>query len=199
MVSRILAAGRIPFLVGGDHAITIPILEALSVLDEPVHVVQIDAHPDLYPEYEGDRYSHACVASRALEMEHIATLTCIGVRTVNTIQRKEAGKHLGRYLQVSARKCSQGIPPLTHLKDGAPVYLTLDLDSFDPAFAPGVAHPVPGGLNPRQVLDFLNQDSWRLVGMDAVEVNPSRDEHNRTAILAARCLHEGMGLATRTA
>jgi arginase family enzyme len=75
------------------------------------------------------------------------------------------------------------------------VYLTIDMDGFDPAFAPGVSHAVPGGLSSRQVLDFIQQGHWGLVGMDVVEVNPTRDVNDQTAILAARLLHEGMGYA----
>jgi agmatinase len=193
----VFAKGRIPFVAGGDHADTIPLLEALSDLGEPVHIVQIDAHPDLHSQYDGNRNSHACVGARALEMEHIATLTGIGIRTFNAVQRQQADRHRGRYFELSAEDCAGTIPEVSHLNENTPVYITLDLDAFDPAFAPGVSHPVPGGLTPRQVLHFLHRSRWRLVGMDAVEVNPSRDEHNRTAILAARLLHEGMGIASR--
>ncbi len=75
------------------------------------------------------------------------------------------------------------------------MYVTLDLDVFDPAFAPGVSHPVPGGLAPRHVLRVLQDAEWTLVGMDVVELNPARDEGDRTAVLAARLLHEAMGRA----
>ena len=76
------------------------------------------------------------------------------------------------------------------------MYLTVDLDAFDPAFAPGVSHSVPGGLTPRQALALIQEGPWTLVGMDAVEVNPVHDQGDRTAILAARLLHEGMGRVT---
>jgi arginase family enzyme len=89
------------------------------------------------------------------------------------------------------------LPPLPHIPPGAPVYLTVDLDGFDPAYAPGVSHPVPGGLTPRQVLNFIQNAPWKLVGMDVVEVNPDWDVNDQTAILAARVLHEGMGIAAR--
>ena len=75
------------------------------------------------------------------------------------------------------------------------MYVTLDMDAFDPAFAPGVSHPVPGGLAPRQALDLLQDGAWKLVGMDVVETNPDRDFNNLTAVLAGRLLHEGMGRA----
>ena len=188
-------AGKIPFFAGGDHAVTVPIAEALAALEKPVHVIQFDAHPDLYPEFEGSRFSHACTAARLLEMDHIASVTQIGIRTMNAPQARHAKRYSDRLHFCFARDLRDELPPLPHIPSGAPVYLTLDLDAFDPAFAPGVSHPVPGGLAPRQVLNFLQNANWRLAGMDAVEVNPELDVNDQTAILAARLLHEGMGYA----
>ena len=190
---ELLAGEAVPFFAGGDHAITIPLVEALEVLEEPVHVVQLDAHPDLYPEFEGDRWSHACVGARILEMEHIASLTQIGIRTLNQPQLEVARRHAGRLTILEARDLSIRPSDLSHIPDGAAVYLTVDLDAFDPAYAPGVSHPVPGGISPRQALALIQEAPWRLVGMDAVEVNPSLDQGDRTAVLAARLLHEAMG------
>jgi agmatinase len=189
---------QVPFFAGGDHAVTVPLVAALEVLDEQVHVIQLDAHPDLYPEYGGDRGSHACVGARILEMEHVASLTQIGIRTLNAPQLAEVGRHGGRLGVFEARDMPVRMAELGHIPKNAPVYVTVDLDAFDPAFAPGVSHPVPGGLSPRQILRLLQDSEWALVGMDAVEVNPSRDEGDRTSILAARLLHEGMGLAVGT-
>jgi arginase family enzyme len=98
---------------------------------------------------------------------------------------------------MEARRLEGQIPELPHIPAEAPVYLTVDMDGFDPAFAPGVSHPVPGGLTARQVLGLILRGHWTLVGMDAVEVNPSRDFQYMTAILAARLLHEGMGYAAK--
>ncbi len=193
----VFAAGRIPFFAGGDHAVTIPILSALAALRNPVHVIQIDAHPDLYPSYYGDPDSHACVAARALGLEHVASLTQVGIRTMNETQRQVASKYGERLHSCTAQDLENGLPELAHIPHGASVYLTVDLDAFDPAFAPGVAHAVPGGLTPRQVFRLIQSTAWRLVGMDAVEVNPGLDTNDRTAILAARILHEGMGVAHR--
>ena len=190
---ELLAGEAVPFFAGGDHAITMPLVEALEVLEEPVHVVQLDAHPDLYPEFDGDRWSHACVGARILEMEHVASLTQIGVRTLNQPQLEVARRHAGRLTILEARDLSIRPSDLSHIPDGAPVYLTVDLDAFDPAYAPGVSHPVPGGISPRQALALIQEAPWRLVGMDAVEVNPSLDQGDRTAVLAARLLHEAMG------
>jgi agmatinase len=190
---ELLIGEAVPFFAGGDHAITMPLVEALEVIAEPVHVVQLDAHPDLYPEFDGDRWSHACVGARILEMEHVASLTQIGIRTLNQPQLEVARRHAGRLTILEARDLSFRPSDLSHIPGGAPVYLTVDLDAFDPAYAPGVSHPVPGGITPRQALALLQEAPWRLVGMDVVEVNPSLDQGDRTAVLAARLLHEAMG------
>ncbi len=188
-------ASRVPFIAGGDHAVTIPVVEALEVLEQPVHVIQIDAHPDLYPDFDGNRFSHACPGARILEMEHIASLTQLGIRAMNAVQSPFLERYPDRLIIHEARELPAELPELTHIPENALVYITIDMDGFDPAFAPGVSHAVPGGLSSRQVLDFLQRGHWALVGMDVVEVNPSRDVNGQTAILAARLLHEGMGYA----
>lgn len=192
-----LRAGKIPFFAGGDHAVSVPIFEALAVLERPVHLVHVDAHPDLYPELDGDPHSHACMAARALEMPHIVRVTQLGIRTMNATQREIADGHGDRYVMLEAMQLepSLGHPP--SVPEGALVYLTIDMDGIDPAFAPGVSHPVPGGLTSRQVLDLIRNARWELCGMDVVELNPERDEGDRTAVLAGRILHEGMGYAAR--
>lgn len=194
-VRQLLSEGRTPFFAGGDHAVTVPLVEGLDVLKEAVHVVQLDAHPDLYDSFEDDPASHACVAARILEMEHVASLTQIGVRTLNAAQGPVAERHRGRLRIFGAREVGTDAVELRHLPSDALVYVTLDMDVFDPGFAPGVSHPVPGGLAPRQALDFLQNGAWRLAAMDVVETNPARDFNDCTAVLAARLLHEGMGRA----
>jgi len=188
---------KIPFFAGGDHAVTVPLIAALAEIGEPVHLIQIDAHPDLYLDYEGSRSSHACTMARALEMSHVASVTQLGIRTMNASQMPLFELHRDRIHMFFARDLSGELPALSHIPAGAPVYLTVDLDGFEPAFAPGVSHPVPGGLTPRQVLNFVQNAHWKLVGMDAVEVNPDLDVNDQTTILAARVLHEGMGYAVR--
>jgi len=195
--SRLFQIGKIPFFAGGDHAVTVPIIDALAELGEPVHIVQIDAHPDLYPDFEGNRHSHACTISRALEMRHVASVTQLGIRTLNAAQMPQLERYRDRLHIFFARDLPGELPMLSHIFKGAPVYLTVDLDGLDPAFAPGVSHPVPGGLTPRQVLNFIQKANWKLAGMDVVEVNPDLDVNDQTAILAARLLHEAMGYAAR--
>ncbi len=196
-VEEILREGFTPFIAGGDHAVTVPVVQAFTVLRRPLHVVQIDAHPDLYSEFEGNPDSHASTAARLVEMSHVQSLTQIGIRTMNEEQRRQAERWSDRLHVLEARRLDGAIPDLGHIPAEAAVYLTVDMDGFDPAFAPGVSHPVPGGLTARQVLGLILGGRWTLVGMDVVEVNPSRDIQYMTAILAARLLHEGMGYAAK--
>ena len=193
--TELFKSGKIPFFAGGDHAVTIPIVAALTVLNEPVHFVQIDAHPDLYPDFDDDRYSNACVAARILEMEHVASVIQIGIRTLNPPQKEIADKYRDRLEIHYARELMGELPRLQGIPESASVYLSLDIDGLDPAYAPGVSYPEPGGLTPRQVLNFLQKGHWKLIGMDVVEVNPELDVNNLTAILAGKIFHEAMGYA----
>ena len=188
-----LARGRTPFILGGDHAIT-PALVAAYAGRGPVHVVQWDAHPDMYPDFDGNRDSHACVAARLLEMPHVATITQIGIRTETAAQRAIRESAGGRVTQVPAWEAEKRTALLSHLPPDAAIYLTVDMDGFDPAFAPAVAHPVPAGLSARAGLELVKGTGAagrRLAGMDVVEACPDgRDD--RTLILAARLIHEGV-------
>ena len=189
-----LARGRTPFILGGDHAIT-PALVAAYAGRAPVHVVQWDAHPDMYPNFEGNRDSHACVAARLLEMPHVATITQIGIRTETAVQRAVRDAAGDRVVQIPAWEADERNAFLSHLPEGASIYVTVDMDGFDPAFAPAVAHPVPGGLSARAGLRLLREihcGGRRLVGMDVVEACAIRGD-DRTLILAARLIHEGVG------
>jgi arginase len=197
MTRELLAEGKVPFFLGGDHAVTVPVVAAFAEIGRPIHVIQLDAHCDLYREYRGSRTSHACVAARLLEMDHIASITQIGIRTLNKEQRAVSEAEAERVFIHEARHCKTMMPKLDYLDAESNVYVTLDLDGLDPAYAPGVSHPVPGGLTTRQVLDVLHEANWNLVGMDVVELNPEQDIHDLTAVLAGRLLHEGMGCAVR--
>ena len=188
---------RLPFFLGGDHAVSVPIVEALGRLSRPVHVIQFDAHPDLYQAYEGNPHSHATTGYRILSMEHVASLTMIGIRAITRDQLDTAENHKDRLHIIPARRLGPHLPPLPHIPAEALVYLTIDLDAFDPSYAPGVSHPVPGGLTSRQVFDFIQDLPWTLIGMDVVELNQDRDLNDLTAVLAGGLIHEAMGLAFR--
>ncbi len=103
-VEEVLREGKTPFIAGGDHAVSVPVVEAFEILHRPIHVVQIDAHPDLYPDFEGNPDSHACTGARLLEMAHVASLTQIGIRTMNSEQGRQVERYRERLTVLEARE-----------------------------------------------------------------------------------------------
>ncbi len=181
---EILKAGDSPLTLGGDHSITYPLLRAFRASHPRLTILHIDAHADLYDEYEGDRFSHACPFARVMENALADRLVQVGVRTLNAHQRAQAARFGVEVIDMRAFASGQR-PDV----DG-PVYLSLDLDALDPAFAPGVSHWEPGGLTTRDVITMIQTIGGRLVGADVVEYNPLRDPTGVTAMVAAKFVKE---------
>ena len=190
-VRLIAASGRAPVLLGGEHSVSYPILRALGPLYPRLTVLHIDAHADLYDAYEGDRYSHACPFARVMEERLAAHLVQVGIRTLTGDQAAQA-KRFGVEL-IDMRAWADGARPSI----AGPVYISIDLDGFDPAFAPGVAHREPGGLSVREVLTILTTLNGPIVGADIVEYTPSQDISGLTAHVAAKFVKELAGLILR--
>jgi agmatinase len=178
-----LHAGHRLLSLGGDHSVTYPLLRAVHHAVGTVDVVHLDAHPDLYPEFEGNRFSHACPFARALEDRLIGRLVQIGIRTQNAVQRHVAERH--NVEQVPMMEWH-----LPKLEFTRPVYVSLDLDGIDPAFAPGVSHPEPGGMSVRDAIAVLQRIEGRVVAADLVEYNPDADDAGRTAVVCVKLLKE---------
>lgn len=185
-----LLAGAVPISLGGDHAVTYPILQAIAAHHGPVEILHFDAHPDLYDELDGDRRSHASPFARIMEEGLCSRLVQIGIRTLNKHQREQAERF--GVVQVEMRDVGR-----VSFAFERPLYISIDLDGFDPAYAPGVSHHEPGGLTPRDVLDLLLELEAPLVGADIVEYNPDRDINGVTAVLAAKLVKELAALASR--
>jgi len=183
-VAKLLAQGKRVLALGGDHSVTYPIVRAYAHAFSKLNLLQFDAHPDLYDEYEGQRFSHACPFARIMEEGLVSSLLQVGVRTANPHQRSQAAR-----FGVKAVEARFGLPGLP-LPTGAPLYVSLDLDVLDPAFAPGVSHPEPGGLSTRELLSMIQNLPTPIVGADIVEYNPQRDPTGITAMLAAKLLKE---------
>lgn len=174
--------------LGGDHFVSWPLLEGLSRAGHAApNLVHIDAHPDLYPDFEGNPHSHASPMARILERGLARSLTQIGVRTVNDVQKGQ----IDRY-GVAAFTARQYRQALASLPTG-PTYISIDLDGLDPAFAPGVSHHEPGGLSVREVLDLIDAIPGPVIGADIVEYNPDRDINGMTAAVAAKLVKELAG------
>ncbi len=185
---RQIDQGHTPLVLGGDHSITYPILRAFDSR-AGLTIVHFDAHADLYDEYDGDRYSHACPFARIMEQQLAARLVQIGIRTLTTSQRSAATKFGVEIF--GADRWRDAIPPVAQLS--GPVYVSLDLDVLEPMLAPGISHPEPGGLSVREVLDVLSAIHAPVVGADIVEYNPHNDVRDLTARVAAKFVKEMVG------
>lgn len=198
----ILARRGLPVVLGGDHSVTYPVLRAFRG-GAPAAIIHVDAHGDLYDEFPlpapgqprglGDPYSHACPFARIMEEQLTGRLVQVGVRTVTPHLAAQAARFgvevygMDRWRQA----------PLEALE--GPLYVSLDLDGLDPAFAPGVAHPEPGGLSTRDVVELLHRIRAPIAGIDIVEYNPGRDHRDLTARVAAKLLKEAVAVALRNA
>ena len=187
-VRTLLETGARPIALGGDHSITYPIVRAVRGFHPKISVLHFDAHPDLYPEFEGDRYSHACPFARLLEERLIDRLVQVGIRTMNAVQRAQAERYGVEVIDM--RAWAGGRRPLL---ERGPVYVSVDLDAFDPGAAPGVSHREPGGLSVRDVLGVLHGLTAPLVGADVVEFNPAQDASGLTAAVCAKLVKELAG------
>ena len=173
--------------LGGDHSITFPIFKAFSKIHSKIDILHFDAHPDLYDELDGDKYSHACPFARIMESDLASNLVQVGIRTLNSHQKEQAEKFNVEIHEMRDLNPSK-IPPFEN-----PVYISIDMDAFDPAFAPGVSHHEPGGLTSRQVIEIIQNIGQTVIGADIVEYNPTRDVQNITGALAAKMLKEILG------
>ncbi len=184
VVSGLIGTGDRVVALGGDHAITYPIMKATARRHEGLTILHLDAHADLYDEFEGNHESHACPFARIMEDGVAVRLVQIGIRTLNSHQRQQADRF---GVEVHG---ARGVPPIASLGLEPPLYLSLDLDALDPSCAPGVAHPEPGGLTTREVISIIQDLPFPLVGADIVELNPHRDLNGLTAMVAAKLLKE---------
>jgi arginase len=183
-IGEALEAGAVPLSLGGDHAITFPVVAAIVAKHGPLNILHFDAHPDLYDDFDGNPRSHASPFARIMEAGCATRLVQVGVRTLTRHCREQADRFGVEILSMSDFDAAQ-VPVL----DG-PLYISIDLDGIDPSEAPGVAHPEPGGLTVREVLAALAKQTAKIVGADIVELNPARDRNGVTAILAAKLVRE---------
>jgi agmatinase len=170
--------------------VTWPLVSAVTERVDDLTIVHFDAHPDLYDSLDGDRFSHACPFARIMEGGRVARLMQFGIRTMNPHQRAQAERFGVEVHEL--RDWDGTIPALS-----GPVYITVDIDALDPAFAPGISHHEPGGMTTRQLLDSIRQigaGDADVVGADIVELNPRRDVNDMTAMVAAKLTRELLGI-----
>lgn len=184
-IGGVLAAGAQPIALGGDHSVTYPVVKASHDAHGPVTILHVDAHPDLYDEFEGDRFSHACPFARIMESGLASRLVQVGIRAMTGHQRAQADRFGVEVIDMAAWE--RGRRPTI---ETGPVYISIDLDGIDPAHAPGVSHREPGGLSVRDVIGLIHATGGTVVGGDIVELNPSRDSGDLTARVAAKLVKE---------
>ncbi|MGI9406620.1 MAG: agmatinase [Hyphomicrobiaceae bacterium] len=196
-VRAILKAGAIPVVLGGDHSINIPCINAFSG-EEPVHLVQVDAHLDFVDERHGVRYGHGNPMRRAAEKDYVTGLSQIGIRNVSSTAREgyeDARKYGSDILSVRHFRKMGVDAVLDRIPSGKRYYVTIDIDGLDPSIAPGTGTPSHGGFLYYEVLELMDGLAKRgsIAGMDLVEVAPDYDQTGGTAILAAQILMNTIG------
>jgi arginase len=183
-VRRILESGRRPLVLGGDHSITYPVLRAMRPRHPRLGILHLDAHGDLWDEFQGDRYSHACPFARIMEEGLADRLVQVGIRTMTGHQRDQARRFNVKVIEMKDWRDG------TALEFDVPVYLSFDLDVIEPGLAPGISHREPGGLTVRQALAIIQSVRAPLVGADFVEFNPAADPTGVTATVSAKIVKE---------
>jgi len=196
-VKKILEAKAIPVVLGGDHSVNIPCINAFRN-EDPIHIIQIDAHLDFVNERHGVRFGHGNPMYRASEKEYVSGMTQIGIRNVSStaregyIEAKERGSKIFSVRQFRKMGISQ---ILNTIPKNIRYYLTIDIDAFDPSIASGTGTPSHGGFYYYEILELIDGLTKRgnIVGLDLVEVAPDYDITNSTSTLAAQLLMNIMG------
>lgn len=184
-VSTLLQKDARVLCLGGDHSVTFPVFKAYAKKYDNLNILHLDAHPDLYDSLDNNPLSHACPFARIMEKKWASRMVQAGIRTMTGHLREQANR-----FGVEVMEMKEGTAWIEKLEFQGPVYLSLDMDCLDPAFAPGVSHHEPGGFSTRQVLDIIHRFKGNLIGADIVEYNPDRDVHGVTAMTAAKLLKE---------
>jgi agmatinase len=200
-VRKILACGALPIVLGGDHAVPIPVLRAFDG-SGPITLVQIDQHIDWRDEVNGVRHGLSSPIRRASEMPHIGQIFQIGLRATGSarLEEVEAARAYGANLISAYELHEAGMDAvLARIPDGGRYYLTVDMDGMDPSVAPAVNAPCPGGVTFEQARKLIHGlvRKGRVIGMDVVEITPKADLNQITCITAGRLIVNLIGKAVR--
>ncbi len=200
-VGKILKAGALPVVIGGDHSINIPCINAFAeecALNGPIHVVQIDAHLDFVDERHGVTAGHGNPMRRAIEKDYVSGMTQLGIRNVSSTAKEgyeDARARGSDILSVRQVRKLGTDAVLARIPHGARYYVTIDIDAFCPSIASGTGTPSHGGFLYYDVLEILQGLAKRgdVVGIDLVEIAPAYDPTESTQILAAQLLLNFLG------
>lgn len=200
-VEKILEAQALPVVIGGDHSINIPCVNAFAkdcAKNGPIHVIQIDAHLDFVDERHGVTAGHGNPMRRAIEKDYVSGMTQLGIRNVSSTAKEGYEDARARGSDILSVRQVQKLGPeavLDRIPKGARYYVTIDIDAFCPSIASGTGTPSHGGFQYYDVLEILQGLSKRgdVVGIDLVEVAPAYDPTESTQILAAQLLLNFIG------
>ena len=196
-VRSILKAGALPVVLGGDHSVNIPCVNAFSN-SGPIHILQIDAHLDFVDERHGVKYGHGNPMRRAAEKNYVTGLTQVGIRNVSSTSKDGYEDAKAMNSDILSVRQTRKIGPknlVGRIPKDSKVYVTIDIDAFCPSIAPGTGTPSHGGFLYYEVLEILQHLSKqnKVVGIDLVEVAPDYDQSGSTTILAAQILLNFLG------
>lgn len=193
MASDIVGAGKIPIVIGGEHSLAPAVVRAFP---KDIGVIGVDAHLDFRDSYLNDPWSHACSARRIADHVGVEHVVYVGVRSYSREEREDLERLGLTYVSVydvHDRGIAAGVDRALKAVNRDQIYLTIDIDGVDPAFAPAVGNPEPFGLTPLQVKKLIGMLAPHLVGMDLNEVSPAWD-FGQTALLGARLIREGIAV-----
>ncbi|WP_120502383.1 agmatinase [Roseovarius sp. EL26] len=201
-VRKIMKSGSTLISIGGDHGIPIPILRGMEELGEKITLVQVDAHIDWRDDVNGETNGYSSPIRRASEMDWIGDIVQIGIRGTGSARTGEVelAKSYGADIITAYEMHDMGMQAvLDRIPDGGPYYLTVDADGLDPTIMPAVITQAPGGLSWVQMHKLIHGlvNKGRVVGMDLVEIAPSKDVGNTTMVHARRLINNFIGATVR--
>ena len=185
-VKTIYADNKIPLALGGEHLITVGLVNAAKDFYPNIHVIHLDAHADLRSTYEGTNFSHACVMSIVVEQIGASNVSHFGIRSGTSSEWAKLKENKNLF-QLDVKTMSNLISELVDV----PIYLTLDLDLLNPSELCGTGCPEPGGINSTELNEiFTVFNRLNLVGLDVVELSPMLDQSGLSSIVAAKVVRE---------
>jgi agmatinase len=179
-----------PFMLGGDHTATVPVIEALASVIPDLTILQLDAHPDTREEFLGERYNYASAMARVMDVVPPERVYQVGMRTGS---REEFERRRAKFFPLIAGHPVDVVRRLVPELTGRPLYVTIDVDVLDPSEAPGTGSPEPGGLRVPELIDIVHTlAGCHVIGADLVEVAHAWDPTGRTGIAASSIIREAL-------
>lgn len=190
VVRKIVRDGKIPMMIGGEHLVTLPCVKAVwEKYGSDLILLHFDAHADLREDYMGNPLSHATVMRRCLDFLPPRNLYQFGIRSGTEDEYRFGMEQCHLYPHEVLEPLREALPGI----GDRPVYISIDIDVMDPAYAPGTGTPEPGGISSREMIDgILAMNGLNVVGLDVVEVAPGLDETDRTVVLGAKLIREAI-------